>query len=119
MGVAESVITLILPYPPKLLNPNQPGGWKAKASTRKKYRNDCWALARSEPRPSLPEGDIPLRFTFHAPSRNYPDSDNALSAFKNGLDGVCLAWGIDDNRFNPITIIRGYAMQPGQVVIEV
>lgn len=111
---------LILPYPPKILNPNTPGGWKAKASARKKYRNDCWGAAQASPKPQLPlTGDIPMTFTFHPPSKNYPDSDNALSSAKNGVDGVCLAWGIDDSRFNPITIVRGFAMQPGQVVISV
>lgn len=38
------------------------------------------------------------------PARNAGDIDNMLAATKAGLDGISLAFGVDDKNFRPITI---------------
>lgn len=60
-----------------------------------------------------------LKITFHPKCRKRPDADNALASLKNGIDGVCLAWGINDERFNPITIFMGKVINTGSVILEV
>ncbi len=41
---------------------------------------------------------------FHAPDRRRRDLDNLLSSCKSYLDGVALAYGINDSRLRPMTI---------------
>lgn len=68
---------------------------------------------------SVPSGDIPLTLTFHAPDRRKRDRDNCLAASKHMLDGVALALGIDDSRFEPLIVRRGDVTPGGALVVEI
>lgn len=99
---------LTLPWPPKALSPNARVHHMVKAGAAKAYKHDCaWrttvslaatvALARGPYAPS--EGPIKLALEFWPPSKRRMDIDNALARFKYGLDGIALALGVDDSRF--------------------
>lgn len=60
-------------------------------------------------------GDIRLQIVFHPPDRRRRDMDNMHGALKPSLDGVADALGIDDQRFNPVTLIRGKVIKGGEV----
>lgn len=52
----------------------------------------------------LPAEKTHVRIIFHAPDRRNRDLDNLLSSCKAYLDGIALAYGINDKLFRPITI---------------
>lgn len=96
-------ISLVIPWPPKELQPNARVHRFAKARAAKSYRHDCWVLAMTVPRPE-PAERMHLKITFSPPTKQARDLDNCLAAIKSGLDGVADAWKINDRAFRPITI---------------
>ena len=89
-----------LPWPPTQLNPNNKLHWSKKYKKAKPYRVDCFYLAREAGLNHVPwDGPIYLYLDFYAPTRNKPDDDNIVAAFKAGRDGLADALGVDDKRF--------------------
>jgi crossover junction endodeoxyribonuclease RusA len=110
---------LVLPWPPKALSPNFRKGWKAKQDPKNKYKNDCFMLAKTnKPYKLQLDEELHLHICFNPPRKGL-DLDNCLASMKYGLDSVAQAWGINDKRFNPITIERGQPVKHGKVVISV
>ncbi len=110
---------LTLPWPPSILNPNRIAHWAQKSKVKAKYKSDCYFLVKSQPPRIFKCGDIHLTLIFHPPTRRKFDMDNALAAMKSGLDGVALAWGINDCLFRPITIDSGEVVKGGSVELSV
>lgn len=94
---------ITLPWPPKELSPNARVHRMVKARQAKVYKQACWALAKMVD-VQLPSGRIHLAITFYPPNRQRRDLDNLLASIKAGIDGVAMAWQIDDELFRPITI---------------
>lgn len=123
------MITVILPFPDPRLNPNSSKGhhWAATSNLRKKARADACILTKQATglvAALVLNGlasvvSIPLTVTFVQPDRRQRDRDNLLAASKPALDGVADAMGINDARFNPVTVAREYGAKPGHVRIEV
>jgi crossover junction endodeoxyribonuclease RusA len=88
---------LVLPWPPKELNPNSRVHWAAKANAVKKYRRDCYLLTKVAGL-SMPSTHAILVTTFYPPSNRRRDDDNLVAAFKAGRDGIAEAMGVDDSR---------------------
>ena len=104
-----------LPWPPKELSPNARKHWRACASIRKKYKEECWILAKSQ-RPNLVTDH--LEVTFHPPDGRKRDLDNMLASCKSLLDAVSLAVGRDDSHW-ALTIRKGEPLRPlGCVVVK-
>lgn len=55
---------------------------------------------------------------FHPPDKRHRDLDNMLASIKYGLDGIALAWGVNDKDFKPITIDIGEPVAKGQITIK-
>ena len=89
---------IILPWPPKELNPNARVHWSKLAKYKKLYRAEGWAAAKQVAKPAL-DGKIHLSIVFYPPNKQKRDLDNMLASLKAGLDGIADAWGVDDNRF--------------------
>lgn len=53
------------------------------------------------------------------PDRRARDRDNLLAASKPSLDGIADALGVNDARFNPVIIRRGYSLKDGFVMVEI
>jgi len=92
-----------LPWPPPQLSPNKRMHWAALAKYKAKYREEC-CLAMMSRIITLPAGPLAMRLTFFRPDRRNYDRDNLLARMKSGLDGMCDALGINDNRFTVITL---------------
>lgn len=90
---------IVLPWPPKELNPNSRVHHHVLAKYKKQYKEVCWALTKESKvlPPDTPK--IHLNILFVPPNRQRRDLDNCLAAMKAGIDGLASAWGIDDNRF--------------------
>lgn len=115
-------ITVKLPFPDARLNPNSSKGrhWAATSDLRKKARTMARLLTMVEMDPAVVFiGNIPLTVTFVSPDRRHRDRDNLLAASKPMLDGVADALGVDDRRFEPITISRVFGEKPGAVLITI
>jgi crossover junction endodeoxyribonuclease RusA len=91
---------LILPFPPRILNPNNRSHWREKAKAAKAYLETCFYLAKQA-------GWFGVEFTarvhlwidFFPPDKRAYDDDNIAAAFKSGRDGIAQALGINDKRF--------------------
>ena len=111
-------MSLILPWPPSKLNPNQRTHFRAKAKIASKYKSDCYFLTKAATLNRggiIPDGKVHLYIMFHAPDNRKRDMDNLLSSMKAGLDGIALALGVNDSGFRPVTIDFGPNVKGGAV----
>jgi crossover junction endodeoxyribonuclease RusA len=109
--------TVILPYPPAILNPNCSAHPLRLHVAKKTYMTQCWALALAAKLQAPQTGTIHMHINFYPPDRRKRDDDNAIAAFKSGRDGLAKALGVDDNRF--ITTHRMHADPSDCVVIHI
>ena len=93
--------TIILPWPPKELNPNSTLHWAKKAKFKKSYRQACWALTLEAKLTADKSGKVPILITFYPPDKRHRDADNMVASIKAGLDGVADALKINDRQFMP------------------
>lgn len=108
---------IVLPWPPKELNPNSRCHWATKARAVKAYRKNAgWLAATSKVK--VGAGAIHLSITFLPPNNRKRDLDGCLSSIKAGLDGIADFFGVDDSRF-ALTIAMGNVCEGGWVSIEV
>lgn len=108
-----------LPWPPACLLPNNANGkaWQTAHKAKTKYKGDCKALATYKF--TGREGRIPVSITFYPPDKRRRDLDGMLSSIKAGVDGICLAWQIDDVQLRPITLDVGEPVKGGKVIITI
>ena len=106
-----------LPFPPSILNPNSRPHWAPKTKAKKKYRRDCYYLAK-QIMPEFTEGMIYLKIIFHPPDKRKRDKDNIIASFKAGQDGMADAWRVDDSRFSASYDI-GDIIKHGCVSVEI
>lgn len=106
------MLEIILPYPSKELMPNRKNGkhWGATVKAKDDARDYAYYATLAALRTNdVPVGDtLPLIINFIASDKRKRDLDNLLSSAKGQIDGVARALKIDDSRFEPITIARGY-----------
>ena len=103
-----------LPWPPRVLSPNDRSHWTKKSASRAKQRSDAALIAGKKPH----DGNIHLMITFCPPTKRAFDLDNALSSIKGALDGIADAWGVNDKCFRPVTIDFGPVEKGGAVYVE-
>lgn len=101
--------TITLGWPDPVLFPNRKNGrhFRVSQAAKEKARTEGFIAARGLVAPE--SGDIPLHVNFHFPNKRSRDLDGLLGAIKANLDGISKALGIDDKRFNPITIERHFS----------
>lgn len=125
-------LEIVLPWPPKALNPNARGHWSKKAKAAEMYRYTCRVMAREvinkgrwdlKPLRDLVEagGQIHVFLDFYPPNRRARDDDNIIAAFKAGRDGLADALKIDDCHFRTHPFLkRDEIMKPdGEVRVVV
>lgn len=61
---------------------------------------------------------VNVKVTFFPPDNRRRDLDNAISSCKGQIDGLSLAFGVDDSKFNLTFAWGGTVMQQGQVKVE-
>jgi crossover junction endodeoxyribonuclease RusA len=113
---------LELPFPDKALWPNGRPHWATKHRAFQKHK----AWARAATLAAMGRAKIEDRGQrFHLLATFYPkpkttraiDVDNAISSMKAFNDGIALALGVDDSRFDAPTILFGEIVPNGKVVI--
>ncbi len=109
---------ITLPWFNRVLNPNDKSHWRVKANARIKQKSDAIYLARESGKP--PVMDIyPLEITFHPPDKRQRDIDNCLSACKGALDGIAIAWKVNDKQFRFVNLDFGDVIKNGAIIITI
>lgn len=118
--MVDVVIHLTLPWPPSTLSPNGAHGhWAVRARSKNLYREACY-LSVLEQRVRCPKGDrFDVLLLFVPPDRRKYDLDNMIARAKVGLDGLCLAWGIDDSAFVRVAAELVDTLTPARGAAEV
>lgn len=95
-----TVATIKLPWPRSALSPNaRHGHWGGQRRATNSYR-DASYLSVLEQKVRKPSGrTFDVLLVFVPPDRRHYDRDNLVGRCKHGLDGIALAWGINDNAF--------------------
>jgi len=115
--LGQSQLMIIFNWPPKELNPNSRGHFYQLAKVKKKYRKDCFYIAKSSGiTPPKTESKPHLYIIFQPPDLRRRDLDNCLASIKAGLDGLADAWGVDDHNFK-LTIEMDTENTNGKVLI--
>jgi crossover junction endodeoxyribonuclease RusA len=109
---------IAIPWFNNKLNPNNQSHWAIKAKLKAKQKNDCYYIALEAGPPD--KADIyNLSITFHPPDKRNRDIDNSLSAIKSGLDGIAMAWKINDKQFRYNRLDFGEVIKNGNIIINI
>ena len=108
---------VILPWPPRVLWPNDRADRRRATTPRAKYRRDAWTLCLEAGLANLPHDAMHVAVTFCPPDLRRRDLDNMLAAIKAGLDGISLATSIDDSAWT-LSIRRGAPAEGGCVLVR-
>lgn len=112
----QNIIKLSWPHPD--LSPNSRKDRRKTTKLRNTQKHEAWILAIEAGYSNLSSDHLHLCVTFHPPDRRKRDLDNMLGAFKSGLDGLSIATGIDDSKYE-LTIVKGEPMPPsGEVHVQ-
>jgi crossover junction endodeoxyribonuclease RusA len=110
------MITISLPWPAKALSPNARVHWSVKHRQAKAAKELGYWLAQQYSTMPLREADaLDVIVTFYPPDNRKRDGDNLLASIKSHLDGIALAVGIDDSRWQWQGIYMGDSLKPGRV----
>jgi crossover junction endodeoxyribonuclease RusA len=112
------VPAVVLPWPPKGLQPHAKGHWRPKAKATKAYRAE--ARKRAEAVGVARDPGAVLTITCHPPDRRRRDCQNMPSQLKAAIDGIADAMGCDDKGFR-VRFPEAFAepVADGSVVIVV
>jgi crossover junction endodeoxyribonuclease RusA len=108
---------ITLPWPDRALSPNARVHWAAKARAVKDARLEA-SLSLPRLYTVFGDGPVPMRWTFHPPSRRRYDRDNIIASCKAYQDGLSDVLGVDDSRFEP-TYRMGEVRGGGCVIVEI
>lgn len=110
------IVTIPLPWPPRILSPNSRAHWAAQVTPRKAYRRDANVLTRSLLGRRWPQATPEIRVTFCPPDNRGRDLDNCVASFKAAQDGIADALKINDATFRP-TYGFGPVERGGRVIV--
>lgn len=112
------MITVQLPWPPAVLNPNYRSHWAPKAKAVRMARaHTAWlVLEQSRKKPGWAKAAISL--TFCPPNKRRRDLDNLIAASKAIFDGIADAIGLDDQHFIP-TFRMADPVKGGAVLVTI
>ncbi len=95
-----TVLTVKLPWPPRILNPNSRAHWREKAPIIRQYRHDCGWFAKEAGWRKLDAKRANVRVEFYPPNSRKRDLDNCIAACKPMFDGLSDIVGIDDAKWH-------------------
>ena len=107
-----------LPWPDKKLSPNARVHWAPLSKAKKKAKSDAFYLALESGLGKIEAQTVAVTLTFYPPSRRHYDADNLLAQHKAALDGLALAIGVDDSKFQVTPRMAGAIEKNGVVKIE-
>lgn len=115
-------LTVTLPWPDPVLNPNARAHWIVERFAKRDAKKTAWALVLQ----SMGRNWWAYRFTgtldvsliFHPPSSHRRDRDNCQASMKAALDGIAGALSVDDTTFRPVSD-WGPNTKGGKVVVTI
>lgn len=111
--------SLYLPWPDKRLSPNARVHWAALAKVKKKAKADAYYMVLYAGIGKIDADKVLVRYSFFPPSRRAYDLDNLVASMKACADGIALAIGIDDSKWNIAVSPRGPVEKNGMVKIDI
>lgn len=101
------------PWPSPVLSPNKRPHWATKADAFKAAKTLAFYATKESKHP------VALRFklVFCPPNNRRRDADNLIASCKAYLDGMALAWGVDDSLFR-WSFDFGPVIPGGRVIVE-
>jgi crossover junction endodeoxyribonuclease RusA len=115
-------MTFTFPWPTKMLNPNTPGHWAAKALAKKAYRTACRRIVEETEghMPAMgPDDVLRVSMRFYPPNKRDRDWDNLMASMKSGLDGLADGLGVNDSLFRPAVEVDSQIGGFVRVTVEV
>lgn len=109
---------LFLPWPDRRLSPNARGHWSSLARAKRKAKEAAFYLTKEAGIERIEADSLTVRYSFFPPSRRAYDLDNLVASMKAAADGIALAIGIDDSKWNIAISPRGPVEQNGMVKVE-
>jgi len=115
----NKIYKITLPWPYKELNPNARFHWSVVSKIKKRYRGECYILAKQSFVEAPKTEKIHLFVDFYKPDRRERDQDNFEASMKSGYDGLADALGVNDSRFVIHPIVRDEILKGGKVIITI
>jgi crossover junction endodeoxyribonuclease RusA len=110
---------IILPWPDKRLSPNARVHWSTLAGAKKKAKEVAYYCALGSGVRKIPPASLKVRYTFCPPDNRRRDVDNLIASMKAANDGIALAIGVDDSKWQIEIAPLGDVHPTGQVKIEI
>lgn len=112
------MITVTIPWPSRYLSPNSRSFWAVKAHANKMAKASALYLVREVHRGKLDAERVKVSLTFNPPDNRRRDLDNLIASLKSALDGISLALGIDDSKFE-LACRMGSVAKGGNVLVTI
>jgi hypothetical protein len=110
--------SFFLPWPDKRLSPNARGHWATLARVKKAAKLTAYYVVRQAGIGKIEADRISVRYVFYPPDNRARDTDNMLASCKAFGDGIALAIGIDDSKWELSIAPRGPVEKHGMVKVE-
>lgn len=110
--------TVFLPWPDRRLSPNARVHWSSLARAKKAAKNAAYYTVLEAGVGKTLADSLSVRYSFFPPSRRAYDLDNLVASMKAAADGIALAIGIDDSKWNIAVSPRGPVEKNGMVKID-
>lgn len=107
-----------LPWPDRRLSPNARVHWSSLARAKKAAKNEAYYRVREAGIGEINAESILVRYSFFPPSKRAYDLDNLIASMKAAGDGIAIAIGIDDSKWNIAISPRGPVEKNGMVKVE-
>ena len=111
--------TIKLPWPNRILHPNERKHWAVKARAAKKARQDGAAAALEAGIRHIDADGLIVRTTAFPPDKRQRDDDGILASLKSYFDGNADVVGIDDSKWRLGPMERGEPVKHGAVHVQV
>lgn len=108
-----------LPWPDKKLSPNARQHWASLAKAKKKAKTGAYHIALEAGIGKIEAEKVLVRYSFFPPSRRRFDLDNLVASMKSANDGLAMAIGVDDSKWELAISPRGPVEKNGMVKIEI
>lgn len=112
------IATIFLPWPDRRLSPNARGHWSSLARAKRSAKEAAFYLTKQAGVEKIQAESLTVRYSFFPPSRRAYDLDNLVASMKAAADGIALAIGVDDSKWNIAVSPRGPVERNGMVKVD-
>lgn len=118
-ALSRQPVRIELPWPSRMLHPNERPHWRKKAEATKAARIGAAWAAKLAGAPKLPKGaSVRVTPIITPPNNRGHDTDGVTASLKAAYDGIADWIGIDDRNWTHGAPVRLPAKAPGGVVVE-